>query len=119
MTSEQHIQQHIRLACSTGPVRLFRNNTGVLRDANGRPVQFGLCKGSADLIGWTTRTITADMVGQQVAVFTSIEVKTTTGRLRPEQKLWLTAVQAASGIAGVARSVADAEALLRNVTGAC
>jgi hypothetical protein len=117
VTSEQHIQQHIRLACSTGPVRLFRNNTGVLRDANGRPVQFGLCKGSADLIGWTTRTITADMVGQQVAVFTSIEVKALTGRLRPEQKLWLAAVQAASGIAGVARSVADAEALLRNATG--
>jgi hypothetical protein len=70
-------------------VRLFRNNTGVLRDANGRPVSFGLCKGSADLIGWTTRTITADMVGQQVAVFTSIEVKALTGRLRPEQKLWL------------------------------
>ena len=116
MTSEQHIQQHIRLACSTGPVRLFRNNTGVLRDANGRPVSFGLCKGSGDLIGWTTRTITADMVGQQVAVFTSIEVKALTGRLRPEQKLWLEAVAGAGGIAGVARSVADAEALLRDAT---
>jgi hypothetical protein len=117
MTSEQHIQQHIRLACSTGPVRLFRNNTGVLRDANGRPVSFGLCKGSGDLIGWTTRTITADMVGQQVAVFTSIEVKTSTGRLTPEQRQWLAAVETAGGIAGVARSVADAEALLRNATG--
>ena len=117
MSSEQHIQQHIRLACSTGPVRLFRNNTGVLRDANGRPVQFGLCKGSADLIGWTTRTITAEMVGQQVAVFTSIEVKTLTGRLRPEQRQWLEVVAVAGGVAGVARSVADAEALLRNATG--
>ena len=117
MSSEQHIQQHIRLACSTGPVRLFRNNTGVLRDANGRPVQFGLCKGSADLIGWTTRTITAEMVGQQVAVFTSIEVKTPTGRLTPEQRQWLEAVETAGGIAGVARSVQDAEALLRNATG--
>ncbi len=114
--SEQHIQQHIRLACSTGPVRLFRNNTGVLRDQHGRPVSFGLCKGSADLIGWTTRTITPDMVGQQVAVFTSIEVKTSTGRLTPEQRQWLAAVEDAGGIAGVARSVADAEGLLRNVT---
>jgi hypothetical protein len=112
MASEQSIQQHIRIACSTGNTRLFRNNTGTLRDQHGRPVQFGLCKGSADLIGYRTITITPDMVGQQVAVFASIEVKTATGRLRPEQQQWLDAVQAAGGIAGVARSVEDAKALL-------
>ena len=116
MASEQTIQQKIRLACSRGPVRLHRNNTGTLRDANGRPVQFGLAKGSADLIGWTTRTITPDMVGQQVAVFTSIEVKSATGRLRPDQRQWMEAVQAAGGIAGVARSVEDAEALICDKT---
>jgi hypothetical protein len=116
MSSEQTIQQQIRLACSQGAVRLWRNNTGTLRDQHGRPVQFGLCKGSADLIGYRTITITPDMVGQQVAVFTSIEVKTATGRLRPEQQQWLDAVQAAGGIAGVARSVSDAEALLQNMT---
>ena len=108
MASEQTIQQQIRLQCSRGPVRLHRNNTGTLRDQHGRPVQFGLAKGSADLIGWTTRTITPDMVGQQVAVFTSIEVKSATGRLRPDQRQWMEAVQAAGGIAGVARSVEDA-----------
>jgi hypothetical protein len=112
MPSEQTIQQEIRIACSNGNTRLFRNNTGTLKDANGRPVQFGLCKGSADLIGWRTVTITPEMVGQQVAVFTSIEVKTATGRLRPEQQQWLDAVQASGGIAGVARSVSDAERLL-------
>ena len=111
MASEQTIQQQIRLACSRGPVRLHRNNTGTLLDRNGRPVQFGLAKGSADLIGWTTRTITPDMVGQQVAVFTSIEVKSATGRLRPDQRQWMEAVQAAGGIAGVARSVEDAMGL--------
>jgi hypothetical protein len=110
--SEQSIQQHIRIACSTGDTRLFRNNTGTLRDANGRPVQFGLCKGSADLIGYRSITITPDMVGQQVAVFTSIEVKTLTGRIRPEQQAWMEKIQAAGGIAGVARSVEDAKALL-------
>jgi hypothetical protein len=113
--SEQSIQQHIRLACSHGPVRLWRNNTGTLKDQNGRPVQFGLCKGSADLIGWRRVTVTPEMVGSTVAVFTSIEVKAPTGRLRPEQQQWLDAVQAAGGIAGVARSVSDAEALLRDV----
>jgi hypothetical protein len=112
LASEQSIQQEIRIACSRGQTRLFRNNTGTLRDQHGRPVQFGLCKGSADLIGWRTITITPEMVGQQVAVFASIEVKTATGKLRPEQRQWLDAVQAAGGIAGVARSVSDAERLL-------
>jgi len=116
VASEQTIQQHIRLACSIGTCRLFRNNTGTLRDINGRPVQFGLCKGSADLIGWTTRTVTQDMVGTQVAVFTSIEVKTATGKIRPEQQQWLNAVQAAGGIAGVARSVGEAMDLLSITT---
>jgi hypothetical protein len=115
LASEQTIQQHIRIACSQGDTRLFRNNTGTLRDQHGRPVQFGLCKGSADLIGWRTVTVTPEMVGQRVAVFTSIEVKTATGRLRPEQRQWLDCVQAAGGIAGVARSVSEAEALLRDV----
>ena len=116
MPSEQTIQQHIRLACSIGNCRLFRNNTGTLKDANGRPVTFGLCKGSADLIGWTTRTITPEMVGQQIAVFTSIEVKSSSGRVKPEQQQWLNAVQAAGGIAAVARSVGEAMDLLRITT---
>ena len=119
MASEQTIQQHIRLACSSGNCRLFRNNTGTLRDQHGRPVQFGLCKGSADLIGWTTCTITPEMVGQQIAVFTSIEVKSSSGRVKPEQQQWLNAVQAAGGVAGVARSVADAQQLLTRVYNGC
>jgi hypothetical protein len=71
-------------------------------------VRYGLQPGSSDLIGWRTVTITPDMVGQRIAVFTSIEVKTPTGRVKPEQQQWLDAVQAAGGIAGVARSVEDA-----------
>lgn len=108
--SELSIQQHIRLACSKGPVRLFRNNVGRLPDPrNGRWVEFGVGgKGAGDLLGWRTVTVTPEMVGQQVAVFLSIEVKTPTGKLRPEQQQWLDAVQAAGGIAGVARSVEDA-----------
>jgi hypothetical protein len=72
------------------------------------PVRYGLQPGSSDLIGWRTVTITPEMVGQQVAVFTSIEVKTPTGRVKPEQQQWLDAVLSAGGIAGVARSVEDA-----------
>lgn len=113
--AETDLQQRIRLALGTrSDLRLFRNQVGQLPDPRtGRPVQFGLARGSADLIGWRTITITPDMVGRQVAVFTSIEIKTPTGRIRPEQQAWLGAVQSAGGIGGVARSVADAVNLLK------
>ena len=108
--AETDIQQRIRLAVGTrSDLRLFRNQVGQLPDPRtGRPVQFGLARGSADLIGWRTITVTPDMVGSRLAVFTSIEVKTATGRLTPQQRNWLEAVRLAGGIAGVARSVADA-----------
>lgn len=108
--AETDLQQRIRLALGTHPeLRIFRNQVGQLPDPRtGRMVQFGLARGSADLIGWRTMVITPDMVGQRIAVFTSIEVKTERGRVRPEQHAWLGCVQAAGGIGGVARSVADA-----------
>jgi hypothetical protein len=113
--AETDLQQRIRLALGTrSDLRLFRNQVGQLPDPRtGRPVQFGLARGSADLIGWRTITVTPDMVGQQLAVFTSIEVKTPTGRIQPEQHAWQRTVSAAGGIAGIARSVQDASDLLR------
>lgn len=115
--AETTLQQQIRLALGTHPqTRLFRNQVGSLPDPRtGRLVTFGLARGSADLIGWRTLTITPDMVGQRLAVFTSIEVKTPTGRVRPDQAAWLGAVQAAGGIAGIARSVDDATAILADL----
>lgn len=108
--AETDLQQRIRLALGLRPdLRLYRNQVGQLPDPKtGRPVQFGLARGSADLIGWRTITITPDMVGKQIAVFTSIEVKTPTGRLAPAQHNWQAAVRSAGGIAGVARSIGDA-----------
>lgn len=112
--TEQQIQQRIRLACA-GPdsgVRLWRNNVGRLRDERGRPVTFGLCPGSADLVGYRTITVTPDMVGQRLAVFCAVEVKAATGRPTPAQLAWLEHVRAAGGRAGIARSEADAAAIL-------
>jgi hypothetical protein len=113
--SETQLQQEIRLALGTRPdLRLYRNNCGSLPDPRtGRPVQFGLARGSADLIGWRTITITPEMVGQQLAVFTSIEIKTPNGRVKPEQHAWQRTVSAAGGIAGIARSIQDANDLVR------
>jgi len=115
--AETTLQQQIRLAVGTNPdARLFRNSVGSLPDPRtGRLVTFGLPRGSADLIGWRTVTITQAMVGTRLAIFTSIEVKTPTGRIRPEQQAWLEAVLHAGGIAGIARSVTDAQALLSNL----
>jgi hypothetical protein len=55
------------------------------------------------------------MVGQRIAIFTSIEVKTPNGRIRPEQQAWLDVVLRGGGIAGIARSVTDAQVLLSNL----
>ena len=116
--AETELQQRIRLALGTHPdARLFRNQVGQLPDPRtGRPVQFGLARGSADLIGWRTIVITPEMVGRRIAVFTSIEVKTPTGRLTPAQHNWLGVARGAGGCAGVARSIGDA---LRIVTESC
>jgi hypothetical protein len=112
--AETTLQQQIRVALGTSPnLRLFRNQVGSLPDPRtGRLVTFGLARGSADLIGWRTITIGPEHIGQRLAVFTSIEVKTPTGRVRPEQQAWLSVVQGAGGFAGIARSVGDAITLI-------
>jgi hypothetical protein len=111
--SEAAIQQDIRLALGQTPgLRVFRNNVGAIKDRNNRLVRYGLATGSADLIGWQSVVITPAMVGQRFARFVSIEVKTPSGRLSPEQETWQAAVQKAGGIAVVARSVDDVSFLV-------
>jgi hypothetical protein len=110
--TEQTTQQQIRLALSKGATRLWRNNTGMLRDQQGRPVRFGLCEGSADLIGYHSVTITPDMVGQTVAVFTAVEVKSPTGRPTPQQTAFIEHIRQAGGRAGIARSIEEAERIV-------
>ena len=130
MSTEQNIQQRILLACGSGPVRLWRNNVGTgwagqstrvtpgnlsaiarsLRPGdvvirNGRPLHAGLCVGSSDLIGYR--------VVDGVAQFVAIEVKSATGRATAEQMRFMENLQAAGGCAGIARSVDDAQSLLR------
>jgi hypothetical protein len=109
---EHEIQQRIRLACGRGAVRLWRNNTGALVDQQGRFVRFGLCKGSSDLIGLRSLEITPELVGQRLAQFVAVEVKTGQGVLSPEQRAFLMLVQQLGGLAAVCRSVEEAEQLL-------
>ena len=92
---------------------MFRNQVGQLPDPrSGRWVQFGLAKGSSDLIGFKSVDITPEMVVQKIEVFDSIEVKTPTGRTSKPQQNWLTLVKNAGGIGGIARSPEDAMKIL-------
>lgn len=84
--TESSNQARIRQHYSALGYRLWRNNRGVLRDARGVPVRFGLANDSkqlgdtlksADLIGWRPVLVTPDMVGDVIARFVSIEAKPT------------------------------------------
>jgi hypothetical protein len=128
--SEHLTQQQILLAHGSGTNRLWRNNVGTgwagqatkvtpgnlraiaqaLRPGDvvirqGRPLHAGLCVGSSDLIGY--RQVDG------LAQFVALEVKSPTGRPTKEQGLFIDHIQAAGGLAGIARSVDDAAAILR------
>ena len=111
--SEQAIQQSIVLAHSKGNTRLLRNNCGQCQATDGRVIRYGVGNpGGSDLIGFHSITITPDMVGRTVAVFTAIEIKTPTGRASEQQQRFIAMVKNHGGIAGIARSVDDAAKLL-------
>lgn len=124
--TEANLMRAIMLAHSNPPgTLLFRNNTGTAWQGNRtvrrgdaviihdpRPVHFGLCKGSSDIIGLRSITITPEMVGQQLAVFTAIEVKGPRGRATEQQQRFIEAVRSAGGFAGIARSVDEAGAII-------
>ena len=110
--AESALVRALLLRGSALGARLFRNNVGALQDSRGGWVTYGLCKGSPDLVGWRSVTVTPDMVGTRLAVFVGVEAKTDRGWLSEEQRAFLGALEAAGGIAVVARSTEDlAEAL--------
>jgi hypothetical protein len=91
---------------------VWRNNIGTARYPDGATVRYGVAHpGGSDLIGLRSVTVTPDMVGQRLAQFVAIEVKTPEGRLTPDQERFLAFVRDAGGIALVARSEADLSAL--------
>lgn len=104
---EHAIMQRVMLAASRLGWRVFRNNVGVLPDRRGIPIRYGLCPGSADLVGWRSLVITPDMVGSTLAQFVSVEVKGPRGKLSDEQARWRNAVEQAGGLALVARGPDD------------
>ena len=94
--SEAQIQHDIRLALAKTPgLVLWRNHVGAAM-IDGRKQSFGLCPGSADLIGCWRGT------------FVALEVKTPSGRVSPAQARFLSLVRSLGGIAAIVRSVDEA-----------
>lgn len=91
---------------ASGHVMIFRNNTGFDRE---RKVRYGLGLGGSDLVGLLKPS----------GRFCGFEVKTPTGRVSAEQKMWAEAVRHAGGFVAVVRSPDDAlSALSRALSGA-
>lgn len=106
---ESHVQQAVRLALSRAGVVAFRNNVGQCTTDDGRVIRYGVCNpGGSDLLGWTPVTVTPDMVGRTVAIFTAIECKGPRGKPSDAQLTFIDAVQRAGGFAGIARSPEEA-----------
>lgn len=126
MNKETIAMHKIMVALASTKATIFRNNVGMAYQGdkyidpvtkkpyltNLRPVHFGLHKGSSDIIGWTQVTITPDMVGKTLAVFTAVEVKTPQGKESSEQARFIERVKEAGGLAGFARTEQDAKTII-------
>ena len=73
---------------ATNPKAIHRLDNGKFLVDRGTPLRFGLLPGSSDMIGYKPTIITPDMLGQTVAIFQGIEVKTEHDRLSEEQRKW-------------------------------
>lgn len=128
MSSEDVVQQQIRLMAGYAGMTPMRNNVGACQDQTGRLIRYGLMNDSkalnerfksSDLIIPRPMLITQEWVGHTVAVFSAIECKASDWKFRPTddhaaaQQRFIDLVRAAGGFAGFARSVDDAKEILR------
>jgi len=114
-----------QIAASRAGGRLFRMNVALswagevvtqtadrLVLKNPRPIKSGF-PGLSDGVGFVPVVITPDMVGQTVAVFLAVEDKSGKAKATAEQESFIRAVVRFGGRAGVARSEADVERIVR------
>jgi len=70
-------------------------------------VEFGLCPGSGDFVGWHDLLITPGMIGRHVAQLLSVETKSTKGQAKRHQENWRDQILGAGGIALIVRDPAQ------------
>lgn len=102
MTEEHSIQNAVRRALSENGCVIFRINVGKGRTFDGRYFDTGVPVGFSDLFG----------VRQSDGKAIFIEVKTKTGRIRPEQKNFIEKMRRSGTVAGICRSTEDAIRLI-------
>lgn len=118
--THQDLQKRVQKEAAKHDIILFTNRVakgwvGVVaeRSANAitlhhpRPIEAGFGKGTSDLIGASIVTITPEMVGQKVAVFTAVEIKVGADKLSPEQRNFLRVVKTWGGISLECRNEAE------------
>lgn len=101
--SEHEIQKEIMLALSESGYMVFRANVGKVRMADGRWFDTGLPPGHPDLYGFRI---------SDGKIF-YIEVKTATGRPRPDQITFHKMLNRYGIIHGIARSADDAVKIVK------
>lgn len=111
--TETDLLRALQLDAGPRGVRLFRNNVGAYKLPSGQMLRYGVANpGGSDLLGWTSRVLTAADVGQRVAIFTAIEAKRHPRRPTVDQLRFLDAVDAAGGLTSVAYAVEDLARML-------
>ncbi len=123
--SEDEVEQLVVAKAAELGTNLLRNNTGGMK---GGSLRWGLGNTSkkrndviksSDEIGITVITITPEMVGKTVGVFTAVEVKKEGWTFNPKdltevaQKAFIDWVLVRGGIAGFVQSVDDIIKLLK------
>jgi len=131
-TPETTAKRLVLLRAGQYRARLFKNNTGVAYTKDSRPVFFGLGNDGTkndesirtpDDVGWTTITVTPEMVGKEIAVFTAIDSKKAGFRVKSDytkgtreygQNKFFELVKKSGGIAGFASCADDVDAIFND-----
>ena len=100
--TEADLMRQIMVALSADGHFVARANVGLFFTADGRPVKTGLPKGFSDLFGHRASDARAFY----------LEVKTATGRARPEQLAFIAAMKKRGALAAIVRSVEEARRAL-------
>lgn len=95
------VEQLLKRAGQLG-MKLWRNQVGTYKLADGRYISSGLCVGSSDLIGYIPVVITPEMLGKTIAVFVAVEAKSPTGRASQRQLDFINHIVESGGVAVIA-----------------